>query len=106
MGADNWTTCPVCLKNAIFEHEKLQEQVQTGYGKIPRADYLALVEKADQEPQVETTLREDYELETIPEGDFELNYRCSCTKCRFSRKVTAMLDFDLKSLAQEIVLSE
>ena len=103
MSADNWTLCPICLEKAATDFKELQKRVETDYGKIPATEYLALVEKAENEPDVANSLREDWNIETTPDGDLELDYRCSFSVCGWQRKVKANLD--LLTTKEEIKLS-
>lgn len=85
MSADNWAVCPRCLKRAEAERDKLERKVQDAYGKLPKDEYLALVKKAEQ-PQkpLDHTLREDYEQGTDEDGEYSVNYTCSCSKCGYA----------------------
>lgn len=86
MGADNWGICPKCKERADIKQERLEQRLISGYGKLPEAEYLELREKVSSPPQLEPTMREDYELGTDSTGAFYVRYRASCNVCGFSYK--------------------
>ena len=83
MSADNWAICPRCRERELKAHAALLKRIETEYGKIPAAEYLALVEASQKPIQLtKATLREDYEI-GIWEGNFEITYRAEC-ECGFA----------------------
>lgn len=89
MGADNWGTCPRCLRKA--DHEKVREAAETAqlYGQIPAEEYLAKLKNlgARTGRPVDQTLRKDFEIGTDVEGRFFVKYgaRCTFDECGFTR---------------------
>jgi len=84
VSADNWTVCPKCKQSALEAKSKAQQTADESYGKVTPAEWLALKAKADIDPAIEDTLREDYGL-GIRDGEFHVNYCASC-QCGFSFK--------------------
>lgn len=87
MSADNWTYCPVCAKEWKGAVLTAQEEATTSYGKVPFHVFVGLQADALRLAQAptprETTLREDYEIETKSDGIFYVSYSCSCSVCGF-----------------------
>lgn len=83
MGADNWAICPRCLKAATKEHEAKKKKAEDSYGKVSADKYLALLEASKGEPELDSTLREDYELGVCTDGNFYVIYKGACDKCTF-----------------------
>lgn len=83
MSADNWTTCPRCMKNATQKKAKLQKQVQESYGKIPVEEYDSVRVEVEKDISLEETLREDYQFYMGDDGNFSASYRAHCNICDF-----------------------
>lgn len=83
MSADNWATCPVCLKNSGIERDALLLRVCDDYGKVRAEEYLELVRKSKLSIDVDSTLREDYEFYMDSDGTFTARYACKCDECGF-----------------------
>lgn len=89
MSADNWMKCPKCIKCAEKSEMETMEKLGVSYGKIPEEQYLLLRNKllgeSEQVKDLDETFREDYELGTDEDGNFEISYLGQCTndKCRF-----------------------
>tara|TARA_R100001530_G_scaffold1886_1_gene3211 strand:- start:718 stop:1023 length:306 start_codon:yes stop_codon:yes gene_type:complete len=83
MSADNWRTCPECLKIAESTKSKLYQSVESQYGKIPSGDWLNLLEKSKERDILGHTLREDYEIYMDLNGKFYIKYLCRCDICKF-----------------------
>ena len=81
MSADNWTECPKCLMIEEAKKNALKLKAESEYGKIPRAEYLELVRRSEEQLNTEQTLREDYEFWTDQSGEFSANYICHCEVC-------------------------
>ena len=84
MSANNWRVCPKCKRNAEILAEKKTAKAQEKYGKVPQEEFLALISDANKTPELDQTLRENYELGTDPDGLFGVAYSCSCSICKFS----------------------
>lgn len=83
MSASNWAKCPRCAHHHEQEAERLKRQAEAAYGKVPRADWQALDEKAHTAsgPFTDTTLREDYEIFGAETGTVKVAYGASCEVC-------------------------
>lgn len=81
MSADNWTKCPACKVKAQEKQKELEQKLNDGYGKLSKEDYQLLVDQVKTAPpELEDTLREDYEIGIY--GDrFFVNYKGRCQKC-------------------------
>lgn len=71
MSATNWATCPQCVMR--MEHDKEHMIYQ---------DFMNAWSSAE----IQTTLREDYEIYVKEDGKFCVHYSCLCTVCGFSHK--------------------
>lgn len=85
MSADNWAICPQCKLRG--DHKKIHVLVSSkeAYGKVTPEEYENIkqleMEAAEEEPQ--ETLREDYECYINEDGEFIVDYKCSCDECGF-----------------------
>ena len=92
MSADRWGVCPQCFKIEEAKEIELRKRVDSEYGKISPAEYLALVASAQEaskkldERDFEATLREDFEIYTTEEGMFFVFYYAGCDVCGFAHK--------------------
>jgi hypothetical protein len=86
MSADNWGTCPRCLKRAKEACESARDTAGGAYGKVTPAEYQRLCDVADQKrhKQDNENLREDYELHMSSTGELYISYSGSCEVCKFS----------------------
>jgi predicted Zn-ribbon and HTH transcriptional regulator len=100
VSADNWGICPRCLARLEEETRLVVAEAATAiaesYGTVPlnehdalRANWASKVK--DAQDAVETaktasTLREDYEIGTAPDGEFYVIYSCHCQVCGFQFK--------------------
>lgn len=86
MGADNWATCPRCVKR----HEKAicesSERVSAAYGTIPVDEWMRMIDDHDQmvEAGVGRTFRENYEITGVALGEVDVEYRGTCRDCDLS----------------------
>ncbi len=87
MSANNWTTCPRCLKNEVDAAMKRTAEISASYGKVSAAEYLEMVQLTPHVPTHNDLLREDYEL-GIRSGEFSVSYLGRCTDCGFQFKFT------------------
>ena len=83
MSANNWRTCPRCMKQALETKDRLQKQATESYGKIPVDEYVKFQKAAERDISLEETLREDYEIGIDVTGDFSASYRAHCSSCGF-----------------------
>ena len=85
MSAYNWTKCPRCADKGPKAKSNALEYAESRYGKIPAEDYVGLLTAAKAMPDdvAEDTLREYYGI-GVYEGQFEIDYKCSCTRCGFT----------------------
>lgn len=84
MGADNWGECPRCFVKQKERYEDKQQAVIDGYGKVSSEEYEDLKAEAAVEIAEEYTLREDYEIGIMHDGEFYVIYKGKCTVCGFS----------------------
>ena len=89
MSADNWATCPKCLRTAAAEKEARHRTAAEAYGKVPADEWRALVAEAEAEPELEDTLREDYSVGMTVTGRFYVSYRGRCQRCDFEHRFKA-----------------
>jgi hypothetical protein len=82
MSADNYTTCPKCLKRAEVDNNKEANKIADAYGKVPMDKYLDLVKNSSKPIKLSDTLREDYDI-GMDGGDLHICYRASCRICDF-----------------------
>lgn len=92
MGADNWARCPRCAQRAVAALEKLEQQVNKAYGKVP-------VEKFDEmranlshqrriiDAESFKTFGEYYDFSGVEEGVVTVSYSGSCTQCGLKFKL-------------------
>lgn len=88
MSADNWTTCPKCLAEAMRAADAEREAVMALYGSIPVDEFdakRAALTTVDAETYC--TLREDYEFYGAGEGEICWAYTCRCTTCGLGTNV-------------------
>jgi hypothetical protein len=81
MSADNWTTCPRCVKHFEQAEAERVAKLRESYGKIPPEEFVQAMQVESPEP--EDTLREDYH-QGINAGLYSVSYHCSCNACGFS----------------------
>lgn len=85
MSADNWAICPRCKAKAEEASRKLKLKAGASYGKESPERYLELLEEAGKPVDLDTTLREDYNLGINSNGEFEIDYSASC-QCGFKHR--------------------
>ncbi len=71
MSADRWSICPKCL-------QKHDDALEAAYGKVSPTVYAGMCSQ-----ELDTNMREDWELGTDEEGKFSINYSCYCRSCGF-----------------------
>lgn len=101
MSADNWRECPRCwVRHTEAVHDKASEaaaKASRAYGVAAPEEYLELKAEADrlakemENPEIDRTLREDYEIYSGDEGGdgltVDMSYRCSCRECGLARSI-------------------
>ncbi|MFO0801449.1 MAG: hypothetical protein U0804_28620 [Gemmataceae bacterium] len=84
MSADNWTTCPRCVKRAQKAAEKLKADAAAAYGKVSEAVYTDMKERAAKGPEkVKQHFREDYEQGVDADGRLYVIYHGWCEDCGY-----------------------
>jgi hypothetical protein len=89
MSADNWTTCPKCSEQKLEAFKKRLDQgykkLAEAYGKVESDEYLKLVHVQDKlllsPPEIEETLREDYQQGILDSEYYYCDYHAKCTEC-------------------------
>ena len=87
MSADNWAICPKCKKANDKENNRRMLEAGEQYGKIPAEAFLKLSKEANVPVELETTLREDYEIGITETGEFYISYAGRCRDCGFEHIV-------------------
>ncbi len=63
MSADNWATCPRCVKRAEAAKAAQVTKAAASYGKVSEREYAeAIAAIKDVRPEDYQTFREDYEI--------------------------------------------
>ena len=86
MSADNWAYCPKCKKIAAQRQTALELECRESYGKVTAEEYLAMLKKIQNPPELDVTLREDYKTGIDADGEFTTSYSGHCDKCGLSYK--------------------
>lgn len=92
MSADNWTHCPKCIENFLVEKSKLEQLINTQYGRISNKEFLDAFTSLKQLEDPKYTLREDYEIYMEDNYHLEISYTCLCTKCGYEFKYIKSID--------------
>jgi len=82
MSADSWAICPKCRQ----ETERIQNEAQSLYGKIPYSDWNDMIKDLPDEEDYPTEFREEYWIWTDKDGIFHVDYNGECQKCEFEVK--------------------
>jgi len=73
------------LKKAEASKKRETESVVSQYGKIPEEEYKRLLGKLGNDvEEMDSNLREDYEIWTNEAGLFRISYGCRCDVCGFA----------------------
>jgi len=83
MSADNWRECPQCRARNEQKNHKAVSDLEATYGEIPADEWLAKKEAVENPPELNETLREDYEFHIDEQGGFCAKYHGSCEICGF-----------------------
>ena len=85
MSADNWASCPRCVKRAEAARAAQVAAAGASYGKVPEQEYAAAVAAIkDVRPVDYETFREDYEIYGAKDGAVTVDYSGSCGTCGLS----------------------
>ncbi len=80
---ENMAVCPKCWDDLVDRKNKLEQRCVNEYGKIPKEEYMALVEEARIAIEGQHSLQERYEIGLEQNGKFEIGYKCECLSCGF-----------------------
>lgn len=83
MSANNWRTCPQCVKEQATERAAKIEAAHDKYGKIPPDEFRSLIADAEKPVEHKVTLREDYEQGIDDDGEYYVHFQASCQVCNF-----------------------
>lgn len=86
MSANNWRICPQCKAKALAEWEARKQAARKAYGKVPSEKYEQMTAAARDEPELEDSLREDYQIGITEKDEFYVIYRGSCQVCSFEHR--------------------
>jgi len=93
MSADNWATCPRCLRREQIRLNSERVEAQSLYGRVDRQEYeaaiAALPSQSTPDPDDFTTFREDYEFYGAEDGVIVADYKGMCSKCGLSVELRA-----------------
>lgn len=98
MSADNWGTCPQCVKNLAKDERFARIKVGQCYGHVPAEVYGNMLGEVEEKYRTHAKtyddpgLREDYSVETDADGIFSVSYSCRCAACGFSFRFTRKID--------------
>jgi hypothetical protein len=71
------------LAKAREQQKREAAKAEVTYGNVPSEDYLLLVLTARQPIELDSTMREDYELGVHEDGEFSISFNASCSTCGF-----------------------
>ena len=90
MSADNWTTCPRCVRQYQAHLAQLVRDLDVAYGKVTPVEYerqrQALADA--QAEEIDHTFREDYSIGINDDDTFSVDYGGCCTACKLSVRFT------------------
>lgn len=75
---ENLAVCPACWDKLVDRKNKLEQRCVNEYGKIPKEEYMALVEESRIAIEGQHSLKESYETGLAQNGKFEIGYKCEC----------------------------
>ena len=86
MGADNWATCPRCVKRHEKDVRDGDEKIKAAYGTVSVDEWMRMRGNHEQmvEDGVDRTFREDYDVAGVEDGEVEVDYRGRCHVCDLS----------------------
>lgn len=107
MSATNWDDCPACAERAAKEKADKLEEAAKAYGKVPAAEWKAMLADAESSAKNDDdageTLREDYEMGVGLKDRpfvFWVSYHCECQLCGFSHRFKHEEDLSKKKKAR------
>lgn len=80
---ENLAVCPRCWDDLVNRKNKLEQRCVNEYGKIPKEEYIALVEESRIAVEGQHSLHEKYEIGLAQNGKFEIGYKCTCVSCGY-----------------------
>ena len=83
MSANNWRICPKCKVVDDAARTNQADLIGHSYGKASKSEYEKLCNELKDWPDLEESLREDWELGTGQTGAFYVSYHCQCQQCGF-----------------------
>lgn len=86
MSPRDWSDCPVCKLLSQQTIQQAKDRLATLYGVIPVDEYERKLKQLETETRYvfeSNTLREDYEIGININGQFSVDYYCSCERCNF-----------------------
>lgn len=83
MSANNWRTCPKCRQVQEANRKARINDARNAYGKAPIEKFTAMLDAANEQPELEESMRENYQLGVGSDGKFYVDYRASCENCDF-----------------------
>ena len=85
MSADNWATCPRCVKRAEVAKAAQAAKAAASYGKVSEREYAeAIAAIKDVRPEDCQTFREDYQIYGAADGAVTVDYSGHCGTCGLS----------------------
>ena len=84
MGADQWSVCPRCFKKWKEKQDKLLKDLDECYGKVPRNQYLDMIEESKLPFSTKKTFGAYFDVDLWNDGLFEISYEGSCDVCDFT----------------------
>jgi len=85
MSADEWTTCPACLKAGKNKRKKWNEKLKKAYGKVSPEKYIELKNRAESDCDSRNeSLAEYYEIGVNEDGYFYVDFSGHCDSCGYS----------------------
>lgn len=83
MSADNWTQCPRCKRRHEVELDAKVREVAEAYGRVSveRFDDLRTEVDRMRSTEIDSTLREDWEIGVFDDGVLFIDYKGRCQSC-------------------------
>ncbi len=77
------SVCPKCWDDLVDRKNKLEQRCVNEYGKIPKEEFMELVEQSRVAIEGQHSLLENYEIGMEQSGKFTVGYKCTCLSCGF-----------------------
>ena len=86
MVANNWDRCPRCLARREKAMKAAEARISESYGKVPIEEFDKMRRDLNEDrnrfsSSGQKTLREDYEVTGVSEGQVNFAYTASCKVC-------------------------